>query len=290
MSRVAYVNGRYLPHATAAVHIEDRGYQFADGVYEVCEVLQGHLVDLTAHLNRLDRSLRELNIQFSMSRNALKRILEEVLRKNLVKNGIIYLQVTRGVSSRNHFFPSSEVKPSLVVTARSVPQLKKLKAQQNGIAVITTPENRWERVDIKTIGLLPNVLAKQKARDAGAGEAWFVDKEGFITEGSSTNAWIVTKDNVLLTRPDDHGILKGVTRSGVVKLAEMLGFQLEERPFTVYEAQNATEAFVTSASGPIVPVVKVDGTLVGDGSVGLITHELIKTFHERSELTKLAVA
>lgn len=190
MPRIAYVNGRYVRHADAAVHIEDRGYQFADGVYEVCEVARGFIIDMTRHLDRLDRSLSELSIDWPMSRKALEFVLREVVRRNHVRNGLVYLQVTRGVAPRDHFFPTTPVRPALVVTAKkSDPAAAEKKAEQ-GVNVITVPENRWERVDIKTVGLLPNVLVKQKAREASAAEAWFVDEDGNVKEGGSTNAWI----------------------------------------------------------------------------------------------------
>ncbi|HEY0290866.1 MAG TPA: aminotransferase class IV, partial [Hansschlegelia sp.] len=196
MSRIAYVNGRYVPHAKAAVHIEDRGYQFADGVYEVCEVMNGVLIDETRHLARLARSLSELGIRPPMPDSALKVVLRETVRRNGVHDGIVYLQVTRGVSRRDHYFPPESVAPSIVVTARSADRAKANKAAEAGVAVITVPENRWPRVDIKSVALLPNVLAKQQAKDAGAKEAWYVDADGYVTEGGSTNAWIVTGEGV----------------------------------------------------------------------------------------------
>lgn len=291
MSRVAYVNGQYVPHSHAAVHIEDRGYQFADGVYEVCEVWRGQIVDMTAHLDRLNRSLSELQIKFPMaSRGALVRVMKEVVSLNRVKNGLIYMQVTRGVSPRDHYFPPASTPPSIVITAKSVSGAKKEAAAANGAKVITVEENRWDRVDIKSVGLLPNVLAKQKAKEEGAREAWFVDKNGQITEGGSTNAWIILKNGTLVTRPATHGILKGITRGVVLKLAEMKGFSVEERGFSIEEAENAQEVFLTSASGPVMPVVKINQTIVGNGKPGPIVQDIRKSFHEASELIKLEVA
>ncbi|MTI16105.1 D-amino-acid transaminase [Rhodobacteraceae bacterium RKSG542] len=290
MSRVAYVNGQYVPHSRAAVHIEDRGFQFADGVYEVCEIWNGTVVDMEPHLDRLDRSLRELSIKSPMSRAAFIRVMRETIEKNRVKNGLIYIQINRGVARRDHYFPSANVAPSVILTSRSVDPVKKAAAGAAGIRVVTTPENRWDRVDIKTVGLLPNVLAKQKAKDAGAKEAWFVDNEGFVTEGGSTNVWLVLPGKVLVTRPADHGILRGITRSTVIKLAEAKGFRVEERRFTVDEAKQALEAFVTSASGPIMPVIQIDDTKVGDGNVGETAKFLRKSFYETAQLTKLEVA
>ena len=215
MPRISYVNGRYLPHADAKVHMEDRGYQFADGVYEVCEVARGHIMDMSGHLDRLDRSLRELAIAWPLERRVLPAIMREVVTRNRVRDGLVYLQVTRGVAPRDHVFPAAGTRPSLVVTAkRSDPQAARRRVE-SGIAVVTVPENRWERVDIKTVGLLPNVLARQKAKEAGAQEAWFVDPDGTVKEGAATNVWIVTADGHLVTRPADKGILRGITQSGV---------------------------------------------------------------------------
>src|ERR1700694_5899400 len=218
MSRVAFVNGRYLPHRAAAVHIEDRGYQFADGVYEVCEV-RGGLLDEARHMERLVRSLGELKIALPMPLSALAVVVRETVRKNRVRNGIVYLQVTRGVARRDHAFPPPGTRPSLVVTARGIDRAKAQGGADARIAGITTPENRWSRVDIKTIGLTPNVLAREEAKEQGAREAWFVDGEGLVTEGSASNAWIVTRDRKLVTRPAHLGILRGITRTVVLKVA-----------------------------------------------------------------------
>ena len=222
MPRIAYVNGRYVRHANAAVHIEDRGYQFADGVYEVCEVARGFIMDMTRHLDRLDRSLGELEIAWPMSRKALQTIMREVVKRNHVVNGMVYLQVTRGVAGRDHVFPAA-VRSALVVTAKRSDPAAASKRAETGIKVITVPENRWDRVDIKTVGLLPNVLAKQKAKLAGAYEAWFVDPDGTVKEGASTNAWIVTRDGKLVTRPAESGILRGITRTTLFDLAAKMG-------------------------------------------------------------------
>jgi D-alanine transaminase len=285
LSRIAYVNGRYLPHAAANVHVEDRGYQFADGVYEVCEVRGGRLVDERRHMARLTRSLGELRIPLPMPLNALGVVLRETVRRNRVRDGIVYLQVSRGVARRDHAFPAAGTRPSVVVTARSHDSVKNEKAAEQGIAVITVPDNRWDRVDIKSVGLLPNVLAKQAAREAGAKEAWFVDKQGYVTEGSSTNAWIVTREGKLVTRPADHGILRGITRTVVFDVIAEQGLELEERPFTVEEAHRAREAFVTSASQIVMPVVAIDGQPVGNGAPGLIATALRRDFHRHAEVT-----
>ena len=213
MFRFAYVNGRYVPYASAQVHVEDRGYQFSDGVYEVCEVRDGGLMDERRHLDRLDRSLSELRIALPIARSALGVVLRETVRRNRVRDGLIYLQVTRGVARRDHGFPPPGTRPSLVVTARPLDRVKQSALAETGIAVLTVPDDRWSRVDIKSVSLLPNVLARQAARDAGAREAWLVDADGFVSEGASTNAWIVTQAGRVVTRPAEFGILRGITRT-----------------------------------------------------------------------------
>lgn len=283
MSRIAYVNGRYLPLREASVNVEDRGYQFSDGVYEVCEVLGGKLVDERRHIERLQRSLSELRIAMPMTPAVLNVVFHEVVRRNRIHWGIVYLQVTRGVSRRDHAFPPAGTKPSVVVTARNMNFEAAEKLAGDGIAVITVPENRWARVDIKSVSLLPNVLAKQAAREQGAKEAWFVDNTGHITEGSSSNAWIVTRDGKVVTRQADHGILKGITRTVVLEVMAKQGLKLEERAFTLDEAQAAREAFVTSASQIVMPVVRIDGKPVGNGAPGLIASALRRDFHQFAE-------
>ena len=284
MSRIAYVNGRYVPHAAAMVHVEDRGYQFSDGVYEVCEVRAGRLVDERRHIERLQRSLGELRIRPPMSPLALGVVMRETIARNRVRNGIVYLQVTRGVARRDHAFPTPATAPSLVVTARSIGIAGNEKAAAAGIAVISVPDNRWGRVDIKTVGLLPNVLAKQAAREQGAREAWFVDREGYVTEGSSTNAWIVTAAGKVVTRPADSAILRGITRTVLIEAIAAQGLVVEERPFTLAEAYAAREAFVTAASQIVMPVVRIDGRSVGGGVPGPIARALRGGFHGHAEL------
>ncbi len=284
MSRVAYVNGRYLPHGGAMVHIEDRGYQFSDGVYEVCEVRGGRLVDERRHVARLERSLTELRIRLPMSIAALGVVLRETIARNRVRDGIVYLQVTRGVARRDHAFPSSDVVPAIVVTARSLDIAGNERTAEEGIAAITVPENRWDRVDIKAVALLPNVLAKQAARERGAKEAWFVDRDGFVTEGSSTNAWIVV-GNTVVTRPADRGILRGITRTVLVDAIAAEGLTLDERPFTVAEALAALEAFSTAASLLVMPIVRIDDQPIGNGAPGLVASALRRHFHRFAEFS-----
>lgn len=279
MSRIAYVNGRYVPWRQAAVGIEDRGYQLADGVYEVCEVRDGRIVDLARHLARLDRSLSELRIALPMTHAALTLVMREVIRRNDVGYGIVYLQVTRGVARRDHAFPLGAVTPSLVITARKLNFERNQQTAAKGIAVITVPDNRWERVDIKAIGLLPNVLARQQAREQGAYEAWFTDADGFVTEGAASNAWIVTDDGTIVTRANGPGILAGVT--GIVVREAIAGLQMRlvERPFSVAEALSAREAFVTASSQIVMPVVRIDGRPIGDGKPGPVATRLRAEFH-----------
>jgi D-alanine transaminase len=284
MSRVAYVNGRYLPDRSAMVHIEDRGFQFADGVYAACEILAGRIIDERRHLQRLARSLGELAMRPPMSAASLGVVLREVVRRNRVTDGIVYLQVTRGTAPRNHAFPLPAVPPTVVVTARRVNRAAAEARAAAGVAVITVSDNRWERVDIKTVSLLPNVLAKQKAREEGAFEAWFVDRDGFVTEGSSTNAWIVTSDDVLVTRPATRGILRGITRGVVFELAEREGHPVEERGFTVVEALAAREAFLTAATTLVMPVVTIDGRPVASGRPGDLSTKLRRLFHSQAEM------
>ena len=285
MSRIAYVNGQYVPHTQAMVGIEDRGFQFADGVYEVCEVRGGRLVDERRHMARLDRSLTELRIAHPMSPKALGLVMRETVRRNRVRNGIVYLQVTRGEMRRDFPFPPVGTRPSVIVTSRSHDTAKLEKQAAAGIAVVTVPDIRWKRVDIKSVALLPNVLAKQAAREQGAKEAWLVDGEGRVTEGASSNAWIVTRDGVLVTRPLQTGILPGITRSVVVNLIAREGLGFEERPFTVEEAYAAREAFVTSASQLVMPVVSINGRPVGNGAPGLIASALRRDYHSQAEFS-----
>jgi D-alanine transaminase len=283
MSRIAYVNGRYLPQRGAAVHIEDRGYQFSDGVYEVCEVRGGCIIDQRRHLARLKRSLDELRIEMPMSEAALAIVMRECVRRNRFRDGIVYLQITRGVAHRDHGFPPPGTRPSVVVTAHGLDVAANERTAAEGVAVITVPDNRWQRVDIKSISLLPNVLAKQAAREQGAKEAWFVDHGGHVTEGSSSNAWIVTKGGKVVTRPADSRILRGITRTVLIDVIKAQGLQLEERPFTIEEAYGAREAFLTSASQIVMPVVRIDDRPVGNGAPGSVATTLRAEFHRYAE-------
>jgi len=280
--RVAYVNGRYLPHGAASVHIEDRGLQFADAVYEVCAVLGGRLTDEEGHLDRLERSLRELSIRMPMGREPLRLVMREMIRRNRLKDGLLYLQVTRGSHKRDHPMPAVH-RSTLIMTARPMNLTSVEKRRAEGVAVVTLPDIRWGRCDIKTTGLLPNTMAKTEARKLGAFEAWLTDAHGQVTEGASTNAWIVTEEGVVVTRSLSSNILAGVTRLGVMNALKQEGFNaLEERPFSVAEALAAHEAFITSASGGVIPVVSIDGKTIGDGKPGPVTRQIHMLYSEFS--------
>ncbi|AGK57739.1 class IV aminotransferase [Hyphomicrobium denitrificans 1NES1] len=285
MTRIVYVNGAYKRYAEAAIHAEDRGFQFADAVYEVIEVLDGRLVDATRHLARLARSLGELAIARPMSDRALLNIIGEVLHRNRVRNGIVYIQVTRGAGPRNFSFPGPEIFPTLIVLARAQRRGWADELAEQGITIKTMPDNRWGRSDIKTVMLLPAVLAKDAARRDGANEAWFVDSSGAITEGASSNAWIVTGEGVLVTRQLDTRILPGITRATVNDIAASERLKVEERAFTLSEALKAREAFVTSATNTVMPVVAIDGKAIGEGRPGPVARRLRSRFHQLAEIS-----
>ena len=285
MTRIVYVNGAYKRYAEAAIHVEDRGFQFADSIYEVIEVLGGRLVDATRHIARLHRSLRELAISPPMRERALLHIIGEVVRRNRVRDGIVYMQVTRGAGPREFALPGPDVLPTLVVFARARSRESANQLAETGIAVKTVPDNRWGRRDIKTVMLLPSVLAKDAARQADAREAWFVDASGAITEGASSNAWIVTDKGVLVTRPLGWEILPGVTRATVMDVAKAESINVEERAFTREEALRAREAFITSATNNAMPVVTLDGKTIGNGQPGPLARRLRIRFHQLAEIS-----
>jgi D-alanine transaminase len=277
MSRIAYVNGRYLPQRQASVNIEDRGYQFADGVYEVVHLHDGRFIDEDRHLNRLDRSLRELRLPQPMTRAALRFVLQEVARRNRLREGLLYMQITRGVARRDHAFPSDPPAPSVVVTIRRIPPYPTDVTRWTASA-ITQPDLRWARCDIKSTGLLPNVLARQAAKEQGAMEAILVDAEGMVTEGAATNFWIVDKAGVLRTRGLDHAILSGCTRDALIAEMRAEGIAFEESRFSVQDMRDAREAFISSATSFVKPIVKIDGAAVLDGEVGPVTRRLFALF------------
>jgi D-alanine transaminase len=283
MSRFAYVNGRFVRQGEAAVHIEDRGYQLADGVYEVWAVFDGKLADAAGHFTRLWRSLDELKIAHPMSQAALTMVLREAVRRNRVREGLVYLQVTRGVAPRDHAFPNPAVPPAVVITAKSVDRVAAEAKAAKGQSVVTVPETRWGRCDIKSIGLLPNALAKQVAREHGAVEAWFVDELDLVTEGASSNAWIVDAEGRLRTRDTQANILRGVTRSSLLEVIAEAGLPVAEQPFTVEEAKAAREAFITGAGTLVLPIVSVDGAQIGDGKPGPVATRLRRLYIERAK-------
>ncbi len=285
MGRIAYVNGRFVQHGEAVVHIEDRGYQLGDAVYEVWALFEGKLADPEGHFARLERSLGELSIAMPMSRAALTMVLKEAVRRNRVREGLLYLQVSRGVAKRDHAFPNPPVRPSVIMTVSSVNRAADEARAARGVAVVTTPENRWGRCDIKTVGLLPNALAKQKARAVGAVEAWFVDQLGFVTEGASSNAWIVDREGRLRTRDTNANILRGVTRNSLLEVIRREGMQVDERPFTPAEAVEASEAFITGAGSLVLPVIAVDGKPVGDGKPGPVAARLRSLYIKQAKAT-----
>jgi D-alanine transaminase len=279
VSRIAYVNGKYVAGRDAMVHIEDRGYQFADGVYEVCEVFRGALIDEDRHLARLARSLDEVRIEAPLGQGALKIVLREVMAKNKLSNGYLYIQATRGVATRDHAFPEQRVRPSLVVTARDINPEKGETAARQGVKVVSMPDLRWKRVDIKSISLLPNVLARQTAKEKGAYEAWLTDDDGMISEGAASNAWIIDQAGAIITRHIDNAILRGITRTTLIDIIAAQGLRIEERKFSLEEAFRAREAFITGATALVMPVVSIDGHKIGDGAPGPISRKLRALFH-----------
>ena len=277
MARIAYVNGRYERLWEAAVNVEDRGLQFADSVYDVVPVAGGRLIDEAPHLDRLERSLGELQMAPAMTRPALRRVMREVVRRNRIRDGVLYMQFTRGTARRDPIFPP-HAETTVIMTARRAPALDPA-AIGDGVSIMTVPDIRWRRRDIKTVQLLPNVLAKNQARAAGYHDAWLVDDQGCVTEGSASNAWIVTTDKRLITRARTWDILWGVTRRRAVALAASLGIDFVERSFTVAEAKSAAEAFLTSASSYVMPVTRIEDAAIGDGKVGPVTMALVERYH-----------
>ena len=274
MSRYVYANRRYAKYAEGCVHVEDRGYQFADGVYEVIALQNGCMVDEDGHMKRLDRSLSELRMNWPMSPRSMAAVMRELIQRNRIADrGMLYVQITRGVAPRNHAFPE-DASSSLVMTARPLPALD-WELLRKGAKVITVPDLRWERRDIKSVSLLPNVLARQKAMEEGAYEAWMVDPDGTITEGTASNAWIVTEGDELLTRQPTHAILNGITRLALLQICEENGVKFVERPFTVSEAKSAKEAFLTSTISLVKPVTCIDESLIGSGMIGPLTEKLL---------------
>lgn len=273
--RIAYVDGAYAARNQAAISIEDRGYQFADGIYEVIWLKDGRLIDEAAHLKRLHRSLAGLSIVAPVSDKTLQHIMRELIRRNRAQQDdwALYMQITRGVSVRNHLFPKMPVQPSLVMTLSRMKQPSAAEIAE-GVAVVSQPDIRWARRDIKSIALLPNMLARQQAAESGAREAWLIDSvRQVVTEASTANAYIV-KQGTLITHPADVNILGGVTRETVLKLARKAGVKISERPFALKEALAADEAFITSTTSAVLPVTQLDGKKIGGGKPGPVTLKL----------------
>jgi D-alanine transaminase len=277
MGAVAYVNGRYRALGQAAVNVEDRGLQFGDGIYEVVYVQDGRLIDAQLHMARLQRSLREIDILLSLSSAALEIVMREVLRRNRISTGLLYLQVSRGVARRDHAFPATPVRPSLIVTARHRPAPPRDAAAWAGSA-ITLPDERWARCDIKSTNLLANVLAKQKAREAGAYEAILYDAAQTITEGASSSVWMVDSVGTLRTRKLGHEILPGCTRAALLDELSAGNIAVSETAFTLAELRGAREIFVTSATSFVKPIIRLDGAPVDDGVPGPVTTALFHRY------------
>ena len=282
MSHIAYVNGRYVPHKSALVHIEDRGFQFADGIYEVFCVWKGKPVDYKGHIVRLRRSLSELRMTLGASDAALTVILKEIVRRNRLENGIVYIQINRGVAPRAHAFPGAHVKASLIVTAKHGVGLPEALAEQ-GVKVVSAPDIRWGRRDIKSVGLLPNALAKQAATESKSYEALLYGPDGVVSEASSSNAWMVDGNKTIVTHPTTNMILGGITRATVIKLAREAGYQIAERTFTLDEAKRAREVFLTGTTTFVMPVVQIDEQPVANGHAGSVALDLRQRYRAYME-------
>ncbi|MDA0997515.1 MAG: D-amino-acid transaminase [Proteobacteria bacterium] len=280
MSRIVYVNGEYLSEDQAKISVFDRGFLFADGVYEVSAVIAGKLIDNAAHLKRLERSMKELRLTPPATMAEIEAIENEMVRRNDVDEGLVYMQVTRGAADRDFAFPK-DAQPTLVMFTQKK-NLTQNPLAEKGIAIISMPEIRWQRRDIKSVGLLASSLAKQAAIEAGVGDAWFIE-DGFVTEGTSNNAFIVTDAGKIVTRHLGNEILPGITRKAVMELAKRENIEIEERPFTIDEAYESREAFLTSASVFVMPVIKIDGHVLGNGVPGPVTVALRKLYLEMAK-------
>ena len=281
MSRIAYIDGCYQPLNEPAVMVEDRGYQFADGVYEVCAIRNGNLLDEIEHLERLDYSLAELNIAAPMARGALQIVMRETVRRNRVRNGILYIHVSRGVAPREHSY-GDDVRPVITVTARPTDPAKRQYVLEHGIEVISVPDQRWARCDIKSISLLPNVLARQAARNAKVQEAWQIDANGLVTEGGATNAWIVDAQGRLRTRPVANDILNGIIRQVLIGLVADMDIEFVEEAFSLDDALGAQECFSTASTLAVFPVISIDGKQIGSGKPGPVSLALAEAYANRS--------
>lgn len=279
MTRVAYVNGRYVPLLDASVAMEDRAHQFSDGIYEYLAFYGRRPVSLKRHLKRLERSLKELRIPMPMNERALALVMRELIAKNSFENGGLYVQVSRGVARREHSFPKHQGRPTLTMSV-AASKLPKAQEYAKGVSVISHPDLRWARRDIKTVSLLGNILAKQAAAEAKVKEAWLVKDDGTVTEGSTSNAFIVDGKGTIITHPATEAILSGVTREVAIELARKAGFRVEERSFSLAQAKKAAEAFMTSTSAKVLPIVKIDDQVIGGGKPGAVTKQLMELFND----------
>ena len=280
MAQVTYVNGRYVPHDKAFLHVEDRSTQFSDGIYEVIAVISNNLVDSQLHYARLLRSLAELKMNLPISIQVLDLNIKEVIRRNRLQSGLCYLQVSRGSAPRNHAIPALTKESVIITTRHSEPNGGK--AASYGVSVITTEDIRWKRPDIKSVSLLPNVLAKNKAVQNGAFEAWLIEvgDEKVVIEGSSSNAWIVNQARQIQTHPEGIKMLSGITRNRIINLARSNGIEVLEKPFNVGEAKNALEAFMTSTSSFVIPVIEIDGHKIANGKCGPLTRSVQRLYND----------
>ncbi len=283
MSRITYVNGSYLNYYESKVHIEDRGYQFADGVYEVFSVVNGKVIDYEAHIKRLYKSLKEIELKSPINKRSYFFHIKNIIKKNMIINGLIYLQVTRGISPRDFKFPKA-TKGSLVIIGRSLPKNQYEKLFNKGIRVKIVKDLRWKRVDIKTINLLAPVLAKEAASKEGCEEAWLIDKDGFITEGSSSTAWIL-KGNTLFTTPLSNSILNGITRQTLIRGLKKNKLKLVEKKFNMKDIKRSDEAFITSATQYVMPVIRIDNHKVGNGKIGKYAEIFKSAYMEAMKLS-----
>ena len=285
MSRIAFVNGEYLPYKKSKVHIEDRGYQFADGVYEVFAVIENKLADYDAHISRLMRSLSELDMKLPYSKRSIFFHISNIVKQNLISNGLVYLQISRGVASRDFKFPNN-TKSSLIIIGKSISLDQYNNSFNEGIKVLTTRDLRWKRVDIKSLNLLAPVLAKQAAYENNCQESWLIDDNNFITEGSSSNAWIY-RNGTLITRPVSNSILNGITRSTLIKGLKKRKIKFKEDKFNLDDVREASEAFITSATQHVMPVVKVNNIKIGNGLPGPKAQDFRAAYMESLKLTEL---
>ena len=266
MSRVVFLNGEYKDYINALTHVEDRGYQFADGVYEVFSVKSGKLIDYNGHISRLTRSLNEIKIKYPINNRSILFHMRNIIRKNLIVDGLIYLQITRGVAKRDFKFPTNS-NSTITIIGNNIPSDEYDISFERGINVVTTRDLRWKRVDIKSLNLLAPVLAKQFAYENNAKEAWMIDDNGYITEGSSSNAWVLIGKTVY-TRPVSSSILNGITRKTLLKGLNNYGYSFKEKKFNMNDIRKSKEAYITSATQYVMPVVKVNNKKIGDGKVG----------------------